>query len=146
MRSKRTCKTSPIQVLGQRQNQEGFTIIEVLMAISIFAVGMLAVATMQYSAIRVNSSANYLTMRTTYAMDRMEKLMALSYNDPWLEPAGNPLGLDSAGNTHRVTTSDNHTVSWNITDNNPIQNCKRIEVQVAKGGKTTQLVTIKSNI
>ncbi|MBW2641732.1 MAG: prepilin-type N-terminal cleavage/methylation domain-containing protein [Deltaproteobacteria bacterium] len=43
--------------IKKSQKDQGFTLIEVLIAISIFAVGLLAVATMQISAINVNSTA-----------------------------------------------------------------------------------------
>ena len=47
------------------QNDSGFTLIEVLIAISILAVGLLGVAAMQTSAIQVNSAAGRMTTRIT---------------------------------------------------------------------------------
>jgi type IV pilus assembly protein PilV len=124
---------------------EGFTLIEVLIAISIFAVGLLAVAAMQTSAIQVNSSAAQLTELNTWGMDKLEELMGLPYTDPWLEAAGNYPNVDSAGNTHQdPPTADGFTVRWDITDNSPTQNTKLITITVTGKGKTLRLVSVKS--
>ena len=123
----------------------GFTLLEVIIAISIFAVGLLAIAAMQTSAIRVNSGAAQLTELNTWGMDKLEELMGLSYTDPWLEAAGNYPNLDSAGNTHQdPPTADGFTVRWDITDNSPAQNTKRIQITVTGKGKRLRLVSVKS--
>ena len=148
MRSKPACQYNPIKVFDKRKNEEGFTIIEVLMAICIFAIGMLAVATMQYSAIRVNSSANLLTERTNYAMDQMEKLMSLPYTTTQVAP-----GLQDINAAVGVPTSfgpfnpiPGVTVTYTVDANNPSTNSIRIVVRATQGGKTTQLETIKSQL
>ena len=128
------------------QNDAGFTIIEVVIAISILAVGLLGVAAMQTSAIQVNSAAGQMTTRMNWAQDKMEELKALPFSDPWLEAAGNSPGVDSAGNTHEQTTSDGYTVvKWDIADNTPVPNTKRIVVTVTGKGKTSQLTSMKTD-
>jgi type IV pilus assembly protein PilV len=47
------------------KKENGYTLIEVLIALTIFAVGMLAVAGMQTSGIRMNSTAGKLTNLST---------------------------------------------------------------------------------
>jgi len=127
------------------QNDAGFTIVEVVIAISILAVGLLGVAAMQTSAVQVNSAAGRMTSRMNWAQDRMEELKALSFSDPWLEAAGNPPGADSAGNSHEQTTSDGYTVRWDVADNTPVPNTKRIVVTVTGKGKTTRLTCMKAD-
>jgi len=133
--------------IKKSQKDQGFTLIEVLIAISIFAVGLLAVATMQLSAINVNSTAGRITTRMTWAQDKIEELMALPYSDPWLEAAGNPpAGNDSAGNTHQLSpTTDGYTISWTVTNDTPVPNTKLITVSVSGRGKTSQLTSMKSD-
>ena len=127
------------------QKDQGFTLIEVLIAISIFAVGLLAVATMQISAINVNSTAGQMTTRMTWAQDKLEKLIALPYSDPWLQDLGDPpSGEDSAGNLHQET-SDDYIISWTVTDNTPVPNTKLITVSVTGRGKTSRVTSMKSN-
>jgi len=146
MRLRVTYQHNPVQGLGKQKNEKGFTIVEVLMAISIFAVGLLAVATMQYSAIKVNSSANHLTIRTTVAMDRLEQIMAWQFTNANL--------VDNNPNVGVVTTYPDFdpnppagiTISYTVDNNNPIQRTKLITVTVSEGIKTTRLTTIKFNI
>ena len=132
------------------QKDQGFTLIEVLIAITIFAVGLLAVAAMQTSAITVNSTAGQITTRMTWAQDKLEELMALPYTDPLLEDLGNPpSGTDSAGNLHQETISDgsdNYIISWAVTDDILITGTKLITVTVTGKGKTTQVSYIKPSM
>jgi type IV pilus modification protein PilV len=70
----------------------GFTLVEVLVALFIFAVGMLAVASMQAQSIRGNSFSDLLTVATTLAEAQMEHLLSLASTNSALQdsnPANN---------------------------------------------------------
>jgi prepilin-type N-terminal cleavage/methylation domain-containing protein len=118
------------------QNDAGFTIIEVVIAISILAVGLLGVAAMQTSAIQVNSAAGQMTTRMTLAQDNMEELKALAFSDPWLEAAGNP---------HEQIISDVYTVRWDVDEDKPVPNTKRIVVTVTGKGKISRLTCMRAD-
>lgn len=62
----------------RRLEQEGFTLIEVMVALVIFAVGILAVNTMQIKSIQTNTSAGGMTQAMTLAQDKVEELMVLN--------------------------------------------------------------------
>ena len=129
------------------QKDQGYTLIEVLIALSVFAFGLLAVAAMQTTSIKVNSTAGQITERITWAQDKLEELMALPYSDPWLEDLGDPPeGTDSAGNEHQETTPDGFTISWTVTDDNPLPSTKLITVTVTGRGRTTRLGFIKPDV
>jgi type IV pilus assembly protein PilV len=130
------------------KKEEGFTLIEVLIALTIFAVGLLAVAAMQTTSIRVNSSAGKMTTRITFAQDQMEKFLNMPYTSDWLDPAGNPpAGVDPSGNTHTLpANADGYVVSWSVTNNSPISNKKTIVISVAGKGKTINFVGVKSRL
>ena len=53
---------------------------ETLIALSVFTIGILAVATLVLSAIGENASARRVTEATALAEDRLEQLMALTYD------------------------------------------------------------------
>jgi len=121
---------------GKPKKEEGFTLLEVIIAISIFSIGLLAIAAMQTSAIRVNSTGAQLTELNTWGMDKLEELISLSYTDPLLDPAGN---------THQDPPNANgYTVSWNITNNSPTQNTKLIQIIVTGKGKRLLLTSVRS--
>ena len=62
---------------GMTVSEEGFTLLEVMLAICIFTVGIMAVASMQMSTINLNSSALVLTEALNVAQDKMEELIGL---------------------------------------------------------------------
>lgn len=53
---------------------KGFSLIELLIAMSVMAIGMLAAASMQYSAVRNNTTGNTSTQATMLAKTTMEML------------------------------------------------------------------------
>lgn len=146
MRQGKTVKKDRQAAIKKPQKDEGFTLIEVLIAISILAVGLLAVATMQITSIKVNSTAGQITDRITLAQDKLEELMALPYSSPWLEDLGDPpSGTDTNGNTHQETTDD-YTISWTVTDDILASNTKLITVTVIGRGKVTLVSYVKPNL
>ena len=62
----------------------GFTLVEVAVALIILAVGLLAVAAMQLTSTKGGSFSSYVTQATILAQDRLENLKNLSYGDPGL--------------------------------------------------------------
>lgn len=70
--------------LKNTNNEEGFTLLEVLVALVIFAVGILGVYTMQISSIRGNSKGRQVSEATNDGADRIEQLLAWDYDHPAL--------------------------------------------------------------
>jgi len=105
----------------QKLDTKGFTLLEVLVAIVIFAIGFLAVASMQVSAIHGNSFGNEVTQATFLAQDKLEQLKNSA--DITTEPNGNDtqgifnrswqIGAPT-GNARLVTAA----VAWTQRQNN----------------------------
>ena len=72
--------------ISEKNCNRGFTLIEILIALSVFAIGFLAIATMQITASKSTRRAVEVTEATAIASDHMEKLMALPYDDLLLDP------------------------------------------------------------
>jgi type IV pilus modification protein PilV len=85
----------------QSRNDNGFTIIEVLIAIVILSIGILAVAKMQISSINSNSNAMKYTEATIAAQNQIESLMARPFDTVI---------------TGYATTAEGYSVVWNVTD------------------------------
>ncbi len=58
-------------------NKDGFTLIEVLIAMAILAIGMMAVISMQLSAVRNNTKGDLITQATLLAKQKMEQLKSV---------------------------------------------------------------------
>lgn len=110
------------------KNNSGFTLIEVLIALSVFAIGALAVASLQITSGKSNRTGSEITMAVNLASDQMEAFMALPFDDASLstDPSVNP-HADNQGKYNLqwvVTNTDlnadgtddakliNLTVSW----------------------------------
>lgn len=127
-------------VIKQRCNEKGFTLLEVIVAISILTIGLLAVASMQVSAIRGNASAYGITEATSWAADQIEKLMIMPY-DPDPNAEDDPLddkdkdgksGLedDTASTADHSVTREKYTVYWNIAVDAEVYDTKTVNVIV----------------
>ena len=62
-----------------RRASGGFTLIEVTIALGVFAVGMLALAAMQLHAMRSGSSGRHATQAAAIAQSQMEQLQRLRW-------------------------------------------------------------------
>ncbi len=62
------------QRYGLFKNERGFSLIEVMIALVIFSIGILAVAQLQFWNIRNNTTGNITTMATLLARQKMEEL------------------------------------------------------------------------
>ncbi|MEA3359635.1 MAG: prepilin-type N-terminal cleavage/methylation domain-containing protein [Thermodesulfobacteriota bacterium] len=141
-------------------SDNGFTLIEILIAISILSIGIFSVASMQISAIKGNSSADRLTRATTIAQDKIEQLISVPYNNADLQDIngdGNaglrnpfpPLPALAIPDTNTYPTDyqitdGEYTVYWNISVDDPMDNNKIINVIVTWPYKgTTRNVVIR---
>lgn len=59
-----------------RNNQRGFTLVEMLVALVVLTIGMLGVVGMQLQAMRYNTDAYLRTQATTLAYDIMDRMRA----------------------------------------------------------------------
>jgi len=135
-------------------SQEGFTLIEVIIALGVLSIGMLSVMVMQVTGIRGNATANTITTESNWASDRVEQLLALDYDDALLDDGDNDgvPGLDDttvATADGNATSPDlNYTIFWNIahymtpyaTPTDSTVKCIRVTVQHNSAGIPNQVV------
>ena len=71
-------------------NSKGFSLIELLIAMAVLAFGMLAAASMQYSAIRNNTKGNIYTQANMLAKTKLEYLKNLDISSDELVTSTDP--------------------------------------------------------
>ena len=110
----------------------GYTLIEVLIAMAIFALGFLALATLQIKSIAQNANAKMLTDATTMAVESLERLISLPYNHTDLNQENNP---------HSIRKGP-YTVQWNVQDDMPVTAAKTIVIRVTGANPYAKPITI----
>lgn len=134
-------------------DQSGFSIIEVMIGIAIFSIGILAVGGMQMSGIRGNTSARQYTEASTAGMDRIETLMTLPYNHPDLtDTDGDGGGAGDRGLFDVTVASADHfendpngqyTIYWNVAQDDLIENSKTVSVIIIWSGNMQRSVSLQ---
>ena len=110
------------------KNQEGFSLIEILIAITILTIGMLSLASMQMYSIQGNKNANILSKKNIAASNLLEILLSCSFNDQKL--ASGDHTPDLLENNDKTNNSLKYTIKWNIK--NLSVNEKLISVYIAE--------------
>ncbi|MDY0220204.1 MAG: prepilin-type N-terminal cleavage/methylation domain-containing protein [Desulfobacterium sp.] len=130
--------------MRKNTRQNGFTLIEVLLAILLLAFGILSVGVMQNSSIQGNKAANNLTEAATWSSDKLEALMARPFADLIDHNADGMAGINNIGVDDGTPDPDpppadgqpkDHgifTVVWNVVDNYPVFGTKTIRVIVQR--------------
>ena len=119
------------------RNRRGFTLIEVLMVMAIFAIGILAVASMQMTSVSSNAASRRISEKTALAENQIERLLKLPYDHNDLDPAQNP----------HQTTQGVYAVNWNVTDTDlngdGTNDAKTITVDVSRTNDNDSNVSIR---
>ena len=120
------------ETIREKKGRQGFTLIEVLMAMAIFSLGMMAVGALQINSTNSNASARIHTEEYTWVVDQIERLTALPYDDDDLEE----------GELHSVSQGP-YTVEWTVTDDDPVVGAKRIAVTADGSHRRARPITIE---
>lgn len=102
-------------------NAKGFTMIEVILAIALIAIGMFAVMSLVTIVIKGNTQSKKVTTATTLAQDKMEYFKGISY--------------DNVSGTYTVYTD--YYLNALVQNNIPGTNTKTITVDVYWNPGTT---------
>ena len=137
-------------------SEKGFTIIEVMIALAIFSIGIMAAWALQTGSTRGNTKARHLTSAATWASDRLERLIQLSYTHADLTAGVHAPALDADGidNNHNGLIDEPGEsgplqLTWQVTDDSPIVRTKTVRVDVVwrdpLRDKSLSLVSYKAN-
>lgn len=135
-------RTNTFKRIYEQKLEKGFTLIEVLVAISILCFGLLAIAAMQASSIRGNSLAIDVTEGTVWASDQLERLMRIAagnYDDPSClldKNSDGDAGLNETGDdADYKTEKGRYLISWNISPDSALANTKTVNIIVSWRGQ-----------
>lgn len=66
-------------MMRKLRNKKGFSLLEILVAITLLSIGLLGMASLTIGIIQGNTSGNRVTTATTLAQDKMEDIKRLGY-------------------------------------------------------------------
>ena len=121
---------------GKINGASGFTLIEVMIAVAIFAIGFLAVGAMQINAMNKTNSARRITEALTVAEDQAEQLRLLPF---YMDSSYNVESDLTAGDHTAVPDDTPFTARWTVTDDVPID---AFDAGVLTSGTLTRSKTI----
>ena len=117
--------------------QNGFSLIELLIAMAILALAMLAAASMQFNSVRNNSSGNIVTQANMLAKAKMEELKNISSVEDIVE--GHDDSIDGEGQPGGIYYRE-----WKVA--NLGASARRITVIVKwTKGSQTRTISISTN-
>jgi len=151
--------------------QSGFTLLEIIIALFVFSIGILGLSTMQLTSLKGNSKAARITETSNVTADRFEIIIGFPYDshnngkdddgDGHIDEEDeqvidvNENGSDGlndlppATDVGPVPSTDGHyNLYWNVAIDHPTQNTKTIKIFVDPigGGKVVSMVIIKADI
>ena len=123
----------------QKNAANGFTLIEVLVAMSIFAIAVLGLAIGATTVMQANQTGLYTTIATNLAQDKLEELKAKTA--ALIDTTGSP--------ENNITVSGapaKFNRSWAVTSGSPVAGVKQIDVTVTWTDHTNHTVTVSSAV
>lgn len=106
-----------------RGSNRGFTLVEMMIALVLFGVGMMALAQVLPRGLSVRDKARRMSVASSMAQEEVERLRNLPFNH-----------ADLAGGIHLDPNNpvDNaYRRQWTVQDDTPVEDMKRVSVTVS---------------
>lgn len=117
-----------------RRAEAGFTFIEVLQALSLSAIGLLALSSLTMGTINANAKARRMTTAATLAQAQMETIRNLSY-------------AAIADGSDQVTEGGvTYARTWTVCTNCPVAGTKEVSLSVQWPDHGLQRITLETVI
>lgn len=116
----------------------GFSLIELMIAIAVFSIGILAVASLQVSAISGNAKGRMISEELAIAESQLEFLMAQPYaTSPVLNPDNAPYQAVAGA----------YTMVWDVIaidlSGDGVNDARRVQLTVSCNGRNSRSATLQ---
>jgi len=109
----------------------GFSLLEVLLGVTVFMIGMLGVTALNISSLKSNTFSGNMSEAVVIAGGKLEELMVLDYGDSALTAGNHFEDPDGDGVIDPVGRNNMYFVYWNVVDDAPLPDkTKTVNVSV----------------
>ena len=123
-------------------DKDGFTLVEILIAITIFCFAVLGLAIGTVSVIRTNQNSHLRASAVNLAQARLEELRAMT--SAAFSALSCPTSTPCSDNA--VASGVTFSRQWSITTNSPVAGVNRIDVTVNWSDYATQTLTFTASV
>ena len=117
-------------IIKNTMNNRGFSLLEVVVALGIFSIGILAIAGLQITATSSNAKARFSTEAATLAQDVVERLLAIDYVRDSV-PLRSEFNTAANGGRDYKDPSGRYTIDWTVSGaDTPIDRAITVNVTV----------------
>jgi prepilin-type N-terminal cleavage/methylation domain-containing protein len=109
---------------------KGLTLVEVMIALALFSVGILAVAAMQNVGMAAMTRAHSGSDRARQAAEQIEALLSMDYDDPALADGDDGYHPENPDHGPQLLSGAKASIEWEVDDDFPFPGTKRISVTV----------------
>jgi type IV pilus assembly protein PilV len=122
-----------------RRSEQGFTLIEVVVALTVLAIGIVGLSVVFPLAMRDVSKSGSTTKAVQLCQQKMEEFQMLAYDTADLEQ-----GYTHDDDANPIDGAYERT--WEVTDDEPITGCKLIEVTVSWQARRQESISLSTVI
>lgn len=123
--------------------ERGFTLLEVVVALFIFSIGIMAISSLQITSRRLLSSTTQNLNNSNSVTALLEHVIGLDYHDPRLKDMDDGFMPDTPDYGPEPIANSRSTIELEVDDDFPVQHSKRILVTIRHidrgGGERTML-------
>jgi hypothetical protein len=106
-----------------------------MIALMVFSVGVLGVASMQAVSMKMNGKARWASLDVVAASEYLEAILALPFDDPLLGDPDDGFAPGRPDHGPFKITATRSTIEWEVDDQFPAPNTKRVSITVRRPGK-----------
>jgi prepilin-type N-terminal cleavage/methylation domain-containing protein len=108
-----------VVVMRNKRQGSGFTLVEIMIALSLLGLGLLSLAAMQLTAMQYNARGRHMTKAAAVAEARMELLMRSRWTDIAPTAWTTPVVVNEAVQGATNNAEQAYSVSWQIANVDP---------------------------